>query len=702
MRKFWTGLVAMVTLAASAQAGPAVRDGHVEARLLVDAEAIAPGVPFHAAIELAHDPHWHTYWINPGTGYATELKWELPEGFTTGGIQWPTPEVLWVGNDVAGYGYEGTAWLLVEITPPASLAPGAEVTLRVQVEYLMCRVECIPGEVRLEHTVRAGDSALPATDSAFWARVRATQPKEVPEVAVQPERSASAARLRVTLPEGIPSEGLYFFSESELVDYRHPQAIRRSADGRDVVISLPLAAGEAFGERLRGVLLAPGGWQGGPHTGMIVDEAWRQITDAEALAGGEQPAGAGPALTGFGLLLALAGAFVGGLILNLMPCVFPVLGIKVMGFIDQAGSDRRKAFGHGLLFALGVLVSFWVLAGVLLILRAGGADTAWGFQLQNAGFVYGLAVFFMLLALSFSGVFELGGQLIGVGSGAMARGGAGSSFLSGVLATVVATPCSAPFLGTALGVALAVPPGVSFIFFTSIALGLASPYVVLTAWPALMRLLPRPGAWMETFRQALAFPLYATVGWLAWVLAALVDGTELLGLLVSLSLVALAGWIYGRWAGLDRRPRVRRTAHVAAALVLIGTLVTVWPREAGAVGEGEIPEVTWEPWSEAAVAAARAAGRPVYIDFTARWCFTCQTNKAVVFRSAEVHRQFHELGVVALQADWTRRDAVIAAALERYGRAAVPTNVVYLPGRDEPQILPELLTPGIVLDALKR
>jgi len=708
MQQLWIGLFAFAAalVASSAHAGAPVRDGQVSARLIAEAEVIAPGEPFTVAIELAHDPHWHTYWINPGTGYATELNWDLPPGFKAGPIQWPTPEVLRVGQDVAGYGYEGVVRLLITITPPDNLVPAGDVTLRVHAEWLMCRVECVPGQARLEHVVQVGPEPKRVGNQGLWEQARNALPRSLPEVAVRAERGERHAWLRLALPAGVSAQGLYFFNEGELVDYRHPQPAQAETGDGTVVLELPLAAGVEFGEHLRGVLVAPAGWPGGG-TGLIVNEPWQLRTEgfAVAMADGSQTTGegiGGKGLSGFGLMLALAGAFAGGLILNLMPCVFPVLGIKVMGFIEQAGADRRKALGHGLLFALGVLVSFWVLAGLLLVLRAGGTETAWGFQLQSPGFVFGLAVFFLLMALSLSGVFEVGGHLIGVGSGAIARGGAGSSFLSGVLATVVATPCSGPFLGTALGVALAVPPVTSVIFFTAIALGLASPYVLLTAWPALMRRLPRPGAWMETFRQAMAFPLYATVAWLAWVLAALVDGPALLALLVGLSVIAMAAWIYGRWTGPARSNRVRRSAVAATAILLVGTLVYVWPREVVVDATDAAPEVSWKVWSEAAVEAARAEGRPVYIDFTARWCFTCQTNKAVVFSSAEVRRYFKEQRVVALQADWTRRDAVIAAALQRYGRAAVPTNVVYLPGRAEPEILPELLTPGIVINALRR
>ena len=418
---------------------------------------------------------------------------------------------------------------------------------------------------------------------------------------------------------------------------------------------------------------------------------------------GGQPTAA-PAGTGGSLAGTLLLAFLGGLILNLMPCVFPVLGIKILGFVNQAGHQRGRIVAHGLVFTGGVLASFWLLAGVLAVLRAGGDQLGWGFQLQSAPFVYGLAVLLLVFGMNMSGVFEFGLSATAVGGDLQMKSGYAGSFFTGVLATVVATPCSAPFLAPALGAALAVPPLESFAIFTLIALGLSAPYLLLSVFPDAVKVLPRPGAWMETFKQFMAFPLYGTVGYLVWVLAAQTSEEGFLWTLLSLAVIALAVWIYGRWNAPGASAGRARFGVAGLALVGAAGLWLGWPRplNAGATPEaGQPAPVVWEPWSPEAVAKLRGEGRVIYVDFTARWCATCQTNKKIVFTSDEVRRYFAENRVAALRADWTNKEPRITAELARFQRSAVPFNVVWKPGRDEPLILPELLTPGVVLEALR-
>jgi thiol:disulfide interchange protein DsbD len=389
-------------------------------------------------------------------------------------------------------------------------------------------------------------------------------------------------------------------------------------------------------------------------------------------------------------------AFVGGLILNLMPCVFPVLGIKILGFVQQAGADRRKVVTHGLVFASGVLLSFWMLAGLLAVLRAGGSQIGWGFQLQSPAFVFALAAVMLVFALNMSGLFEFGLSAMGAGAGLQMKSGFTGSFFTGVLATVVATPCSAPFLAPALGAALALSTFESFVVFTAIALGLSLPYLLLSAFPGAVKLLPRPGAWMETFKQFMAFPLYATVGYLVWVLAGQVNENGLLTVFFGLVLIAMGIWVYGRWRAPGASPGRARFGLVGGAVLLVLGAWTGWPQPPAPT------EVAWEPWSAERVAQLRAEGRPVYVDFTARWCATCQANKKLVFGSDEVRRVLAEKKFATLRGDWTNRDSKITAELERWGRSAVPFDLVYLPGRPEPLELPELLTAGIVLDAVRK
>ena len=382
-----------------------------------------------------------------------------------------------------------------------------------------------------------------------------------------------------------------------------------------------------------------------------------------------------------------------------MPCVFPVLGIKILGFVNQAGSDRRKVTLHGIAFTVGVLLSFWALAGALAALRAGGDQLGWGFQLQSPVFVFILAAIMLVFALSLSGVFEFGLSATGVGANLQSKSGYSGSFFTGILATVVATPCSAPFLAPALGAALALPLIESFAVFTAIAVGLSLPYLLLSIFPAAVKVLPRPGMWMETFKQFMAFPLYATVAFMIWVLAgqSSKEGQEytLLYVLLGLTLIALAAWWYGRYNAPGAKPARARLGLIGGLVLFAAGAAIGWPRAAAPT------DLVWQKWSPEAVAKAQAEGKTAYVDFTARWCFTCQTNKAAVFGSSDVKKLIRDKNIVLLKADWTNQDPQITAELAKYNRSAVPFNLIYKPAQPEPKILPELLTPGIVLDALK-
>lgn len=393
-------------------------------------------------------------------------------------------------------------------------------------------------------------------------------------------------------------------------------------------------------------------------------------------------------------------AFIGGLILNIMPCVFPVLGIKVVGVVQQAGGDRRQVVLHGLVYTLGILLSFWALGGLVVALGKG-----WGFQLQSAGFNYGLAAFFLIFGLNMAGVFEIGASAVGVGSDLQAKHGLGGSFFSGLLATLVSTPCSAPFLGTALGFAVKLPAPQAMLLFTLIGLGLASPFLLLSAFPGLVKALPRPGAWMESFKQGMSFLLFGTVFYMLWVLTAMVEGLPLLWLMLSLALIALGCWIYGRWS-LPHKPARTRAISVVLALAAIGGgLFLGWPAKQpkGTHAAGPLFEhgLEWQPWSEAKVQELIAAGKPVYIDFTAKWCLTCQVNKRV-YSDTQLQELFKSKGVVAVKADYTNEDPAILAAFTALGRGAIPVNALYIPGRKEPHILPEILTSDNVSDVLRQ
>lgn len=711
----FVSLVLLVSGVVGRAAAAVPRPMHVKASLVAADATVQPGRPITVALRFVHDPHWHTYWQNPGTGLATELKWQLPAGWKAGDIQWPAPIVLMdKARNVVGNGYEGELFLPVTLTPPADLAPGTSVELKAAADWLMCEEVCIPGSADLSLTLTVAAGA-PAPDAQWGEKIRATVaglPRADPAWTFSAASDAKTVQLTVkpAAPGGHVPEGLHFFAVDTVIAYDQPQTV--ASDGRGgFILTMPRGADSpADATKLVGVVTAKNGWHAdGKLRGLTVDVPFtgKIVAAAGAAAGGNsqlspltsQPQAAPGSLPGTLFL-----AFVGGLILNLMPCVFPVLGIKILGFVNQAGHQRGKIVAHGLVFTGGVLLSFWTLATVLAVLRAGGDQLGWGFQLQSPAFVYSLAVLMLVFGMNMSGVFEFGLGATAVGGDLQMKSGYAGSFFTGVLATVVATPCSAPFLAPALGAALAVSTVESFAIFTAIALGLSMPYLLLSIFPAAVKVLPRPGAWMETFKQFMAFPLYATVGFLVWVLAAQTSEDGFLYALFSLVLIALAVWIYGRWNAPGAKPA--RARFGVASLVVVGALGlwVGWPRSAAAnaaATSAGAPAVVWEPWSPEAVAKLRAEGRTVYVDFTARWCATCQTNKKLVFGSDEVLRYFAEKKIATLRADWTNKDPRITAELAAYQRSAVPFNLLWLPGRDAPVILPELLTPGIVLDALK-
>lgn len=690
-------------------------ENHVKASLVAAETSIQPGRPFTVALRLEHEEHWHTYWLNPGTGLATSLTWKLPEGFKAGAIQWPAPHVLKDHtNTVVGNGYEGETFLLVTITPPASLPAGGQVQLKALAEWLMCSDVCIPGHGNVELALPVSTDT-PKPDPAWSDKIAATAahlPRALPEWNVAASRDAKNITVTVT-PTGpvahVPSD-LHLFADDNLVAYELPQTVK-PAGQRAFILTAPISPdGPADATHFHGVITSENGWTGdAAMRGLRVDVPFSAAAAiAVSPVAGASPSSpsmgipsAAPATLGATLLLAL----IGGLILNLMPCVFPVLGIKILGFVNQAGHDRGKVVGHGLVFALGVLLSFWTLAGVLAILRAGGSQLGWGFQLQSPAFVFTLAALMLVFALNMSGVFEFGLSATSVGGNLQTKSGFLGSFFTGVLATVVATPCSAPFLAPALGAALALSTVESFAIFTAIAIGLALPYLLLSIFPNAVKVLPRPGAWMETFKQFMAFPLYATVGYLVWVLAGQVSDEGLQNVLFGLVLVALGVWFYGRWNAPGSSAGRARFGVSALIVVAAAGLWLGWPHQARAqtsTGGVSSSGIQWQPWSAEAVAKLRSEGRIVYVDFTARWCATCQANKKLVFHSDDVLNEFAAKNIATLRADWTNQDPLITAELARYHRSAVPFNLIWFPGKNEPTILPELLTPGIVLDALKR
>jgi thiol:disulfide interchange protein DsbD len=707
---FWIALVIWLTTALPATA---LAQSPVDVSLVSLQRSVQPGKPITVALRVQHQPHWHTFWKNPGTGLPTQLQWDLPVGWVVGSIQWPTPTlVLDAQGNISGHGYVGLLYLPMTMTPPVDARAGGQVVLKATAHWLMCDTECVPGEQDVSLTLPVSADP-PVLDESVRAAIGKMP---MPRSAADWKLAASVDSHAVTLHLVAPSEvsDLHFFPEDQFIAYKQPQTVASRGDRALLKMALDADEPVPADARLRGVLAYTDA-QGGYH-GVDVDVPFVAAAAAAATA---QVSAVGPANTdstlarsnnnnnnngsnadaagglSFGVLLF---ALLGGLILNLMPCVFPVLVIKAMGFIDQAGKDRRMIAAHAWAFTAGVVLSFWALAGALALLRAGGEHLGWGFQLQSAPFVFGLAVVMLMFALNLSGVFEIGMRATSIGSRLQTRRGMAGSFFAGVLATVVATPCSAPFLAPALGAALALPAAQSFVVFTFIALGLSLPYLLLSVFPGLIRWLPRPGAWMETFKQAMAFPLYATVAYLVWVMAGQTSEYGLLNALFALAVVAFSLWFYGRFSATGARGVRRRFALIGGVLLFLLALAIGWPRLAPS------GQLAWEAWSPERVAQLRQQGRPIYVDFTARWCATCQVNKRVVFGSSAVKKYFREQHVAMLKADWTNSDPQITAELAKWDRSAVPFNLVYPADSDStaPRALPPLLTPQIVLNAFSK
>lgn len=702
-------LTVVLGLAAAIGAGAAhgaavVRSERVEAQLVAQHLSAEPGKPALVGLKLRMADHWHTYWKNPGdSGLPTRIKWELPAGWKAGEMQWPYPKPLPVGP-LMNYGYEDEVVLLTPLTPPADAAPGPHA-IRAKAEWLVCKDVCIPekGELDLELAVGPGEPAVNPRAQASIERALNGLPVEARGWKSEASIAGKTLVVRLTPPEGVtpPAKAAFFPEREQLIEPAAPQKLLR--EGRSLRFEMKLVEPVATNvQSVAGVAVSDGGWPGVQRKAIAVNAP---VSASLAAAGPiSGPGGGASQADGIGgsAWAALAFAFVGGILLNLMPCVFPVLGIKVMGFVQHAHGDPRAMRLQGWIFSAGVVLSFLALAGVMLALRAGGAQLGWGFQLQSPVVVMLLAALFFVLALNLSGVFEWGAFAQSMTSRLTARGRYADAFLAGVLASVVATPCTAPFMGAAVGFTLTQSAALALAVFGTMGAGMALPVLLLALFPKLLRRMPRPGAWMETFKQVLAFPLYATVAWLAWVLGAQSGNDAVFALLGGLVLVAMGAWMYGRWEHAAAPWR----AAVAAILVAAGVAVA-WPGSGGPAAEGVQPaakagELPWEAWSPEKVAELTAQGKPVFVDFTAAWCVTCQVNKRVALHNADVVKAFAMRGVVPLRADWTRQDPRITEALSSMGRNAIPVYALYEPGKAEPRLLPEVLTPSLVLAELSR
>jgi len=655
---------------------------HVHVQLVFPATELYSGVGDHGGLYFKLEQGWHVYWQNAGdSGEPPHIHWTLPEGVIAGPLQFPAPKRLPLGP-LMDFGYEDEV-LFPFVLDLATAAKPGPVVLHAKVDWLVCREVCIPGKAALEvnrnillHAPMVATEAEP--DSSIWKRLGNLLPTPLP-ASDKPVFQATTVGFRLAVETGQRESSATFFpADQDILDNPAPQKLTPTATGfiLDLKKDANLAASPA---QLKGVLELSG------------ERAYELV----ALPG---KVAAVPEASGSMLFRAAGLAFLGGLLLNLMPCVFPVLFLKGLALVRSANEERHKLRAHGYVYAAGILVSFWVLVAVLLGLRAAGARLGWGFQFQSPVFLGLMAGLLFFLGLSLAGQFEIGLTWTSAGGSLAAKQGYTGSFFTGVLAVVVATPCAAPFMGAAIGYALAQPAAVTFAVFTALALGLAAPYVALTLQPAWTRWMPKPGVWMEVLKQAVSVPIFGTAIWLAWVLAQAYGADVLAALLVSWLLLAMAGWFLGRW------PATRWATAVAALIVVGAIAVSVWapgklaaaPETAGsAQAHGR-----WEPWSAEAVSRYQAQGRPVFVDFTASWCLSCQVNERVALNQPAVQKAFSDANVALLRADWTQHDDAIAEALAALNRSGVPAYALYVPGKKDPQLLPEALTPNIVIGAL--
>jgi thiol:disulfide interchange protein len=673
----------MTAAAATPVEGP-VRAQHLTVELLPLDGSIQPGGSEVVGLHFTLDKGWHVYWVNAGdSGEPPRIKWNLPAGITAGAMQFPAPRRLPLGP-LMDFGYEDEVLFPITLNADSTLKVPSTAQLSAHVDWLVCREVCIPGraDLALPLQITAQKGAGDPGRQALFDRFHSLLPQPLP---------SSSKAVFGTTPGGFalavtghPVTNAEFFplDQSQIVNAA-PQPVRAVNGG----VEISLKRDENFRTQLtqlNGVVLLGDG------------TAYEIHAPAGAL-----PEAAGGASAGLVKLLRFCSlAFLGGVILNLMPCVFPVLFIKGLSLVEASRYPQGHVRTHGLVYALGILVSFWAVVGLLLGLRTGGRQLGWGFQFQSPGFIAVMALLLFFLGLSLAGMFEIGLTVTNTGSSLAARQGYAGSFFTGVLAMVVATPCTAPFMGAAIGFALAQSAAAAFAVFTALALGLAVPYVLLTFYPNWMRHLPRPGAWMEVLKQATAAPIFGTVIWLVWLFGSAAGVDALAALLAAFLLLAIAGWILGRWPA-------RRLGSVFAVCVIILAVATplyaLWrfpPADATtARAANGVSRAGWEPYSHQAIEQYRAQGRPVFVDFTARWCLSCQVNERVVLNRGDVRRRLRDSGIVLVRADWTKHDESIASALTELGRSGVPTYVFYLPGRPA-LVLPEVLTPGIVLGAL--
>lgn len=698
-------LVALVTSLASA-----AEAAHTRASLLLPVTAARAGDTVLAAVRLQMDPGWHTYWRNGGdSGGPTRIEWELPAGVTAGEVRWPAPEKYTVEGTTT-YIYHDDALLFVPLTLAANLQPGP-LELKAKVSWLECEKLCVPGDEQVAAKLLVASSTQPSPEAALLETARAGLPGDAQSLKARAawEPSPSDKSRHVVLEWDTPAQ-------SDGADF-YPDA----SDNFTISTTAETLAAPPGLTKLRIAVTTVGGAWPTNLSGLLINKAGDQVKAFEAniaIAGTAAPTAATKTSQSLGLMLLYA--FIGGLILNIMPCVLPVIALKILGFVNQARESPARVRMLGLVYAAGVLVSFLVLAGLVIGLKTAGQAAGWGMQFSSPQFTIAFSVLVTLVALNLFGVFEvtLGGGVLGAAGELASRHGTSGAFFNGVLATVLATPCTAPFLSVALGFAFSQSAAVVALTFLTVGAGLASPYVVLSWFPAWLKWLPKPGAWMQHFKVAMGFPMLATAIWLASLVSDKY-GERAWWLGILLLFIGIAAWVFGEF--IQRGQNARGIA--AAILTGILAVAYLWilegrldwrhpldPTQAAGTALKNSPKgYAWQRWSADAVNQARAEGRAVIIDFTAKWCITCDTIVKSALQRPAVIDQLLRGNVAAFVADYTDYGPDIAAEMKRHGRAAVPLVLVFPASSSSPPIiLPDpnpLLGPGhyadLVIEALR-
>lgn len=713
LRWLTAAALTLAHLAAAAQLPPdQARTEQVAVRLISDHVKVAPGQTVYLGLEQKIIPHWHTYWKNPGdSGTSTSIAWTLPAGVTAGAILWPAPTRFDIGP-ITNYGYSDQVVLLATLTVPGSQAPGSEIPVEAKASWLVCEESCIPQEATLRTTLAvAATASVHGEHKAVIDAALKKIPLPVDWQAAY-ERQGDHLQARLSLPAQVGGTSAAAFAGQHTLRFypaqwgtvAHNAAQTFTLDGQQLTIRL--AAGEtppAHGSQVRGVLVAHEKASSGG-AGAIVHALELGAGTAAPQAGKAAASAPAPSEGDITLWRALLLAFAGGVVLNLMPCVFPVLSIKALGLLkhsDLSGAQKRM---QGVAYTAGVLVSFSLLAVALIVIKSLGAQVGWGFQFQSPYFVLGVAYLIFVVGLSLSGVFALGGPA-NLGAGLASRKGYSGSFFTGVLATIVATPCTAPFMGAALGFALTQPSLVLWLVFLALGLGLALPYMLVSAWPALHRVLPKPGLWMERLKQALAFPMYGAAAWLVWVLAQQAGVNAVPLALGGMIMLALIAWLFDSTRNTGGGRRLAANGVLLAAT--LGTLgasfqavrqLAASPALSAQAGARQ----DWEAYSPPRLAALRQQGKPVFVNLTAAWCITCLVNEKVALSQPAFKELLRREGITYLKGDWTNQDARISVLLKQYGRSGVPLYLFYPSGTgSEAQVLPQILTHDIVSSALR-